>query len=283
MTAVDAASPAAAFHDFETLAFKCRTPKQFHELLNRLQALIPYRNLICSWGYPASGNLGFVFNHSFPVEFVRWYLTKGMLQKSPVFQEWLRTKRTQVWLDVARSQKAQFDPEVLERVERWHLQHMLCGGSVTHDLFLGFAVNMGSQQSCHAHLERFDMVMPIVSQALKRASPRPLLSSRETGILQSCAMGEKINRIATGEGIAIRTVRMHLERIKKKLYTDDLVNAVMIASKSGMLDQTWKEWHWPSEKASHPTTERVGVRTHGTLALPIVLVPVQDHLPREGT
>jgi len=96
-------------------------------------------------------------------------------------------------------------------------------------------------------------------------------------------MGEKINRIATGEGIAIRTVRMHLGRIKKKLYTDDLVNAVMIASKSGMLDLTWKEWHWPSEKASHPAAERVGVRTHGTLPPPIVLVPVQDHLPREGT
>jgi hypothetical protein len=88
--------PAAPVHDFEAFALKCRTPKQFHELLNRLHAFIPYKNLICSWGYPSSATLGFVFNHSFPREFVRWYLTKGMLWKSPVFQEWLQTKRTQV-------------------------------------------------------------------------------------------------------------------------------------------------------------------------------------------
>jgi hypothetical protein len=43
---------------------------------------------------------------------------------------------------------------------------------------------------------------------------------------------------------------MHLQRIKKKLYTDDLVNAVVIAVRSGMLDQTWKEWRWQRESIS---------------------------------
>ncbi len=44
---------------------------------------------------------------------------------------------------------------------------------------------------------------------------------------------------------------MHLQRIKRKLYTDDLLNAVVIAVKSGMLDQTWKEWRWRHE---HPSS-----------------------------
>jgi DNA-binding CsgD family transcriptional regulator len=37
------------------------------------------------------------------------------------------------------------------------------------------------------------------------------------------------------EGISQRTVSEHLQQIKKKLYTDDLVNAVVIAMRSGML------------------------------------------------
>ena len=48
-------------------------------------------------------------------------------------------------------------------------------------------------------------------------------------------MGEIIKQIARAEGITDRTVRMRLQRIKKKLYTDDLVNAVVIAVRSGMI------------------------------------------------
>ena len=56
-------------------------------------------------------------------------------------------------------------------------------------------------------------------------------------------MGELIKQIAAAQGISERTVRMHLQRIKK-LYTDDLVNAVVIAVRSGMLAPLWKEWRW---------------------------------------
>ena len=52
-------------------------------------------------------------------------------------------------------------------------------------------------------------------------------------------MGEIMKQIAAAEGISERTVRQHLQRIKKKLYTDDLVNAVVIAVKSGMLFPPW--------------------------------------------
>ncbi len=48
-------------------------------------------------------------------------------------------------------------------------------------------------------------------------------------------MGEIAKKIAAAEGISERMVREHLQRIKKKLYTHDLVNAVVIAVRSGML------------------------------------------------
>lgn len=49
------------------------------------------------------------------------------------------------------------------------------------------------------------------------------------------------------EGIAQRTVTMHLQRIKKKLYTDDLVNAAVIAVKSFHVDEVRNERCWPRE------------------------------------
>ena len=48
-------------------------------------------------------------------------------------------------------------------------------------------------------------------------------------------MGEITKQIASAEGISERTVREHLQHIKRKLYTDDLVNAVAIAVKTGMV------------------------------------------------
>ena len=51
-------------------------------------------------------------------------------------------------------------------------------------------------------------------------------------------MGKITKQIASMEGINVRTVRAHLQRIKKKLFTDDLLNATVIALRSGMLAQT---------------------------------------------
>ena len=62
-----------------------------------------------------------------------------------------------------------------------------------------------------------------------------LLTKRETAVLERRAMGEITKQIGMSEGISQRTVREHFQRIKKKLYTDDLINAVVIAVKSGML------------------------------------------------
>ena len=92
------------------------------------------------------------------------------------------------------------------------------------------------------HLTQFELIVPwLVEGASQRAYPRMLLTKRETAILQRRATGEIIKQIAAAEGISERTVRGHLQQIKRKLYTDDLVNAVVIAVESGMLLPPWKK------------------------------------------
>jgi DNA-binding CsgD family transcriptional regulator len=184
---------------------------------------------------------------------VRWFFTKGLLSKSPVFKEWLRTNKSQVWLDVARRLRDDFDPELLLRLQRQNLEYSLSGGIYNEQLWVFFSINMASEESCRAHLSRFETIVPILAKALMQACPRPLLTERERTILERRAMGELIKQIAPALEISERTVRMHLQRIKKKLYTHDLVNAVVIAVRSGMLAPVWKEWRWRSRQRQIPS------------------------------
>jgi DNA-binding CsgD family transcriptional regulator len=229
---------AASLQELKTEAGRCHTPKQFRELLKHLQAFIPYSKFAGSWGYPSSTTIRFIFNHGFPTDLFRWRLTTGNLWTSPTFQEWLRTKRTFLWCDAAKRLKAQFDPELLKRMEQAGAQYSLCGGFASPDRFVMFAAGMPSAESGRAHLKQFETIAPLLVQASQRAYPRALLTERETAVLKRRAMGEITKQIAMAEGISERTVREHLQSIKKKLYTDDLLNAVVIAVKSGMLLHT---------------------------------------------
>ncbi len=236
--------------DLERLTDRCRSPKQLRALLDRVQTFLPYQSLVCGWGYRSHPTIGVIFNHGYPVEFLRWYLSKGLLWKGPVFQEWLRTEKAQVYDDVQKRLKDQFDPELRRRARKFNLQHSIAGGLIRKDLWIFFALSMDSAKTCRAHLELFQSIAPMLAKALKRACPRPLLSNRELAVLERRAMGESLKVIAASKGITERTVRFHLQRIKRKLYTDDLVNAVVIAVRSGMLEQTWKEWNWRKETAT---------------------------------
>lgn len=232
---------ASARRGFQAAASGCYTPRQFRELLDRLQTVLPFKHLVCVWGYPSHEALRLVFNHSFPIQFVRWYLTEGLLWKGPVFREWLRTNKAQVEFDVRRRLPKAFDPELLERAERLNLRGLLLGGVQTKDLWIFFAMSLGSTQKARAHLKVFELIVPTLARALQRACPRPLLTKREVVILKRRTKGEIGKQIAMAEEISARTVRMHLQSIKKKLYTDDLVNAAVIAVRNGMLVHTWKD------------------------------------------
>jgi DNA-binding CsgD family transcriptional regulator len=216
-------------------ARRCQTPKQFRELLERLREYIPYKKFVCSWGHPSRTTIRFVFNHSFPPDFLRWYLSTGALWKSAMFQEWLRAKKVLMWSDVAKRLKSQFDPEMVRRVQQAGLQYSLVGGFASRDRYVWFNAAMASEHAGRGYMRQFDAIVPALVQASQRAYPRSLLTKRETAILERRAMGQITKQIAAAEEISERTVREHLQQIKKKLFTDDLVNAVVIAVKSGML------------------------------------------------
>jgi len=238
---IPAADRAAPLQHLTAQARQCHTSRQFHELLNALQPVLPFHRLICAWGYSSRETIRFIFNHSFPIPFVRWYLTKGLLWQGPMFREWLRTNRSQVSDEVWRRLAQRVDPELLEQAKRFKLQGLLAGGLRSRGFWIFFSLCMGSEDKCRAYRPQFDLIVPIVAQALKRACPRALLSKRETSILERRAMGEITKQIAAAEGISERTVREHMEHIKRKLYTDDLLNAVVIAVKNGMILQSWKK------------------------------------------
>ncbi len=225
----------AALAELKTEARRCQTPKQFRELLKHLQAFIPYSKLTGSWGYPSRTTLRFIFNQGFSRDLIRWRLTTGALWTSPLFQEWLRTKRTILWCDAVKRLKTQFDPELLRQMKQAGAQYALCGGFASPDYYVLFAAAMPSAASGRAHLKQFKSIVPLLVQASQRAYPRGLLTKRETVVLERRAMGEITKQIGSAEGISERTVREHFQQIKKKLYTDDLVNAVVIAVKSGMV------------------------------------------------
>lgn len=230
-----------AFQELKAEARRCHTPKQFRALLERLHGFIPYKKFACSWGHPSRTTIRFVFNHSFPPEFLRWYLSTGALWKSVMFQEWLRTKKALMWCDVAKRLKHQFDPEMVRRVHQAGLQYSLVGGFANRDRYVWFNAAMASEKAGRGYLKQFNAIVPALVEASQRAYPRSLLTKRETAILERRAMGQITKQIATAEGISERTVREHLQQIKKKLFTDDLVNAVVIALKSGMLLPTAKK------------------------------------------
>ena len=225
----------AALAELKTEARRCQTPKQFRELLKHLRAFIPYSKFAGSWGYPSRTTVRFIFNQGFSRDLIRWRLTTGALWTSPLFQEWLRTKRTILWCDAVKRLKAQFDPELLRRMKQAGAQYALCGGFASPDYYVLFAAAMPSAASGRAHLKQFESIVPLLVQASQRAYPRGLLTKRETAVLERRAMGEITKQIGLAEGISERTVREHFQHIKKKLYTDDLLNAVVIAVKSGML------------------------------------------------
>ena len=126
---------AASLAELKARAHRCHTPKQFRDLLEHLRHFIPYQHFAATWGSPYK-SIRFIFNHDFPSDLIRWGLSTGALWTSPAFQEWLETKRTYLWSDAAKRLHDQFDPELLARIEKAHVQHSLCGGFSSADHFV---------------------------------------------------------------------------------------------------------------------------------------------------
>jgi DNA-binding CsgD family transcriptional regulator len=214
---------------------------QFRHLLEDVRGILPYQKLAGACGHPTQSILSYFFNYGVPLAFLRWFLSTGALWTSPVFREWKRSKRAVMVFDVVNRFKTDFHPELVRQYKQAGMYYAMCGGRVAAKHFAYFVLAMSSARAAKTHLEQFDSIVPSLVQASRRAYPRSLLTKRERGILARRAMGQITKQIAAAEGISERTVREHLQQIKKKLYTDDIVNAVVIAIKSGMLRCPWEK------------------------------------------
>ncbi len=214
----------------------CHTPVQFKRLLKQLRDCIPYCHLVCGWGNPTTFAIVHVVDIDYPRRFIQWYLTKGMLRKDPVFLEWIRTGRPQKWFEVARRIPHAFDPEYVKKIEEFHLQYTMGGGVVDKELAFYFSLAMRSEEECHAHIKTFSAIVPFLYRALKASYRHPSLTERKKTILWMESLGDSHKQIAGVLGITERTVKMHLEDIRKKLYAENVKNAIAIALRTGVIE-----------------------------------------------
>ncbi len=224
---------------FEKYARTCRTPRQFKRLLILLRTLIPYQSLVCAWGYPYTYRIMNVLSLGYPRAFLRWYFSEGMLPKDPVFAEWLRTREPLLWGQIARKFPDRFDRQYLRKVQEYQLLWSLGGGTIEkndHDVGCYFVLPMASEEEGCWCLKLFGELLPYLTHAFERSYPRGMLTERERAVLKLRTQGHQVKSIAAELHISPRTVKMHVEGIKKKLYTDDLLNAVVIALKLGMIE-----------------------------------------------
>src|SRR5215469_18455427 len=90
---IPSADRAASLAEVKARAHRCRTPKQFRELLEHLRRVIPYQHFAALWGSPHT-SIRFIFNHDFPIDLLRWRLTTGGPWPSRTFEELPQQKRT---------------------------------------------------------------------------------------------------------------------------------------------------------------------------------------------
>ncbi len=217
----------------------CRTPKQFRNLLQQhLRRFVPYEKCAGSWGIPKLHTISHLFHDNVPLDLLRWYLSTGVQWESPNFIDWVQSQRTAafLWADEAKQLNvAETNPELFRRFTEGGLLNTMSGGRVSPNHYIAIHVVMPSEQSARRYLPVFQETLPWIIEASQRAHPRSLLTARETAVLKRRGHGQIGKTVADAEGMTERTVRKHLESIKKKLSTDDLINVVVIASHSGMI------------------------------------------------
>jgi DNA-binding CsgD family transcriptional regulator len=216
-------------------AARSHSPRQFKRLLGDVRSVIPYRGLACMSCNPINHRFAHLIDIDYPRRYMGWYLATGMYKKDPILEEWMRTRRPQLRSEIMQRFPERFDPEHIKRIEEFHLDHEIQGGMLDQERAGVFSLILDSDEEARAHLEPFAEILPSLFRALSKSYRYPLLTDRKKMILLRRAQGTPPRQIAQELGISERTVKMHLEEIRKKLYADDVVSAVWIAGQIGLI------------------------------------------------
>ena len=244
-------------------ALRCRTPRQFNKLiedLNRLFGRDKTRSLpiVCGWGYPnfkainkdgavdLDPEIVCIKNMGFPKSYLNWYRTSGMIVKDPVFMEWLRTGRPQIWSEVANRQPQAFSKELVRHVRDHNLRYQLEGGWISdpagiqnvesgrppglNDSAIVFlSVAFASEPECKTYVGAFSELLPSIGLAFKNTHSTPGITPRRLMILKHIALGSSHKEIAHALKISESAVKDHRTKILKALSAENDANAVLIA------------------------------------------------------
>ena len=225
--------------DFEKIklyANTCRTRRHFFNLLRRFRTYVPYRGLVFGWGYHPDFVLAFWDHDDYPLEYLRYYIQDSVLQKDPIFAEWLRTQRCQVWKDVVeRVGASTIDPTYLRMTREHGLEHTLAGGSIDEGITCFFALAMLSDGQCHEYLHPFEVCINDLCQAMRRAFPRPRLSPQQVDVLTRLRRGYTVDEIADQLKIKPGTVHAHLKKVKNTLEATTTLQALSTAQATEIL------------------------------------------------
>jgi len=222
-------------HPLEEAAARCRTPRQFTLLLRQLRTYIPYRQMVACCGNPATCAVYQLVEVDFPRRFLGWYLSHGMHRTDPLFRNGVLGGGARLRSELLRRLPPRSALELRKKVDEFQLQYEMAGGLILQGRYLYISLTMNGETEARAHLPLFARLLPCLCRALGSSHTEPYLTSQKRTILMWRAYGTPVKQIASDLGISPRTVKMHLEEIRRKLCAEDLVNAVWIAGQMGLI------------------------------------------------
>ena len=182
-----------------------------------------------------------VIHIGYPEQFLRWYVSNGMLKKDPCFHEWLKEGRCQVLSGVAKRCQKKFDKECLAKIKEFKLENSLVGGVAgIHEKRIGyFSLTMNSYEECTGYLKVFENLLPVLYEGLKNryqddpanhhSSYNAHLTDKEKEILRWRSLGYDQKEVALKINASPRMVKEYLNRIKNKLKANNEIHAISIA------------------------------------------------------
>jgi len=225
-----------SFEEFRGIAKKCHTPVQFKNLIRKFSGFIPYTRFIYGWGYHREFLIAFWGHDLCPEDYLDYYMEEGVLRVDPLFNKWLRTRRCQN-LDTLLQTKygKNVDRRYLSKTKDAGLLHTLAGGAIEGEWTAFFAVALATESAGKKYFGNFRPCVPLLSEALRKAYPKPKLTRREWKVLNLLSLGYIQKEISEKLLIEEVTVQARLRAIRKKLHAGNNENAVRKGIATGLL------------------------------------------------
>jgi transcriptional regulator EpsA len=239
------------FFDVISSSLKINTPHDFRMWAQSdLQLIFPHGMLVCGIGQlePQGAFIQHLLTSNFPFEYMQTLQDIGGMGASPVFLNWLETRRPVLFEMSTQSRKTAW----MEHFKKHNLQNMASHGLSDLDShstsYFGFCRIPGKLTTHHANL--LEMLVPLLHVALIRAfkgvknassnasSSEKIagLSKRELEILHCLCAGKTNLEIAQQLYISEFTVKNHVKNVLLKLNVNTRAQAVAKTSRQELLE-----------------------------------------------